>query len=357
MTRTRDSLVISTSQGLYCPQGNFYVDPMRPVHRALITHAHSDHARSGSQSYLTVSDGLHVLRSRIGKSSSIETLRYGEQLTIDGVTVSFHSAGHVLGSAQVRIEHKGQVCVVSGDYKTKADPTCAPFEPVECHTFITESTFGLPIYRWPDSAVVASELNEWWESNRKNDVTSVVLAYSFGKAQRIMKMLDPTIGPIYVHSTVDKLNKEYIASGVSLPAYGSLGDLRNTSGLPLLKGSMIIAPPAAASSGWIKMLGDYRTAFASGWMRIRANRKSDSVDRGFVLSDHADWGELLDTIAQTKAEEVIVAHGYVRPLVKHLQARGIKAKSFRKQGYYSAPRHEKAPSKTVELNASAEGDE
>lgn len=339
MAQKKDSLIISTSQGLYCPQGNFYIDPMRPVHRALITHAHSDHARSGSQSYLTVRDGLHVLRSRIGKSAQIDTLKYGERLTIDGVTVSFHSAGHVLGSAQVRIEYKGEVCVVSGDYKTKADPTCAAFEPVQCNTFITESTFGLPIYRWPDPASVARDLNEWWENNRKNGRTSVVLAYSFGKAQRILKMLDPSIGPIYVHSTVDKLNKEYIASGVSLPDYGSLGDLRSTAGLPLLKGSMIISPPSAATSEWIKMLGDYQTAFASGWMRIRANRKSNSVDRGFVLSDHADWTELLDVISATRAEEVIVAHGYVRPLVKHLQAKGIKAHSFRRQGpgFYSKP--------------------
>lgn len=339
MTRSKEPLIISNSQGLYCPQGNFYVDPLRPVHRALITHAHSDHARSGSESYLTVQDGLHVLRSRIGKSANIETIKYGERRTINGVSVSFHSAGHVLGSAQIRIEYKGEVCVVSGDYKTRTDPTCAPFEPVECNTFITESTFGLPIYRWPDPSIVAHELNEWWANNRNNGRTSVVLAYSFGKAQRIMKMLDASIGPIYVHSTVDKLNKEYIASGVSFPEYGSLGDLRSTAILPLLKGSLIIAPPSAATNEWIKMLGDYQTAFASGWMRVRANRKSNSVDRGFVLSDHADWTELLQVIGASKAEEVVVAHGYVRPLIKHLQARGIKARTFRRQGqgFYSRP--------------------
>lgn len=335
MAGSKDSLIVSTNKGLYCPQGDFFIDPLRSVQRAVITHAHSDHARSGSKSYLTVEDGLHVLRSRIGSSAPIETAPYGRPVTINGVTVSFHSAGHVLGSSQVRLEYKGQVWVVSGDYKTMPDPTCAPFEQLRCNCFISESTFGLPIYRWPDPDEIAEDLNSWWQENKRNGLASVVFAYSFGKAQRILKMLNSSIGPIYVHATVDKITKEYIATGVQMPEYGCLGDLRSTASLSsqLFAGAMIIAPPSSSDAAWLQKIGEHSSAFASGWMRIRGNRKRHAVDRGFILSDHADWSELLDVISATGAEEVIIAHGYVRPLVRHLKESGIKAKTFRKKTY------------------------
>ncbi len=325
MTESAEPLIVSTSKGLYCPQGNFFIDPWKAVPHALITHAHSDHARSGSSNYLTVSDGLHVLKSRIGAKQNIQTLVYGEKLNINGVMVSFHSAGHVLGSAQIRLEHKGRVWVVSGDYKTKPDATCAPFELVKCHCFITESTFGLPIYHWPDADKLANEMNSWWHENRKAKRCSIIFAYSFGKAQRVLSMLDPTIGPLYVHGTVHKLNQEYIASGVNLPACGSLG---TTGSLSAFAGAMIVAPPSVAEGSWIESFGDYSAAFASGWMCIRANRKRQMTDRGFTLSDHADWDELLEVIHNTGAEEIIVTHGYAKPLVRYLKEQGLRARSF-----------------------------
>lgn len=326
MAVAKESLIVNTDRGLYCPLGDFYIDPWKAVDRALITHAHSDHARSGSKNYLTAGSGLNVLRSRLGAKSKIETVEYGQNVTIGGVNVSFHSAGHVLGSSQIRVEHRGRVWVVSGDYKTRTDPTCAPFELLKCHCFITESTFGLPIYRWPDPSVVANELNTWWENNRKNGRTSIVYAYSFGKAQRLLAMADPTIGPIMVHETVDKMNAEYRASGVKLPQYSCAN---NDSTLSLFGGALVVAPPSASGNIWAEKFSDYEEAFASGWMRIRGNRKRQSLQRGFVLSDHADWSELLEVISQTRAEEVIVTHGYIAPLVRYLKELGINAKSFR----------------------------
>lgn len=307
--------------------------------RALITHAHSDHARPGSKSYLTAEIGLHVLRGRLGSKAKIETVPYGENVTMGGVSVSFHSAGHVLGSAQIRLEHRGRVWVVSGDYKTRHDPTCAPFEPVECDCFITESTFGLPIYHWPNPAVVAHELNSWWEDNRKHSRSSVVFAYSFGKAQRLLKMLDPSIGAIYVHPSIYKMNQQYLASGVLLPECGALNEreMDSTIAGKVFNGAMIIAPPSAATTQMLSGIGEYASAFASGWMRIRGNRRRQSFEKGFVLSDHADWRELLETIRNTGAEEVIVAHGYVRPLVRYLKEKGIKARAFRGTYEYELP--------------------
>jgi putative mRNA 3-end processing factor len=331
-----EPLVVNTERGLYCPRGDFYIDPWKKVPKAVITHAHSDHARSGSSEYLCTDAGLHVLRARLGAKASIQTLRYGEGVTMGGVKVSLHSAGHVLGSAQVRIEYRGQVWVVSGDYKTRPDPTCAPFELVKCHCFITESTFGLPIYRWPDPDKVAAELNAWWEENRKAGRASVVFAYSFGKAQRLLSMADASIGPIYVHETVGNMNKQYQESGVKLPACnitpGTSGMLPIASVMEKLYGSaLIISPPAVAENDWINQFENFSSAFASGWMRIRSSRRRQPVDRGFVLSDHADWDELLAVISQTGAEQVIVTHGYVKPLVRYLKENRIDATSFTTQ--------------------------
>ena len=320
------ALVISTNNGLYCPPGDFYIDPWRAVDYALTTHAHSDHARSGSKRYLTSDRGEHVLRARLDPSSVIESIAYGQTLKIKDVSVSFHPAGHVLGSSQIRIEHKGEIWVVSGDYKTQADPTCEAIEPVRCHTFITESTFGLPIYRWPDPKEIQQDLNQWWQKNKDQGRASVIFAYSFGKAQRILSIVDHSIGPIYVHGAVHKLNEQYTASGVALPETKYVGELDKKADF---KGALIVAPPSTFDSTWTKRFGDYSSAYASGWMRVRGNRRRQSIDRGFALSDHADWNGLLDVINATGAEEVIVTHGFSSPLIKYLKEGGKRARGFR----------------------------
>ncbi|MBX9573827.1 MAG: ligase-associated DNA damage response exonuclease [Candidatus Obscuribacterales bacterium] len=320
------ALVTSTNSGLYCPQGDFYIDPWRGVDLALVTHAHSDHARSGSKCYLTSEPGQHVLRARLDPGANVESIAYGKKLTIKDVTVSFHPAGHVLGSAQIRIEHKGQVWVVSGDYKTQLDPTCEAIEPIQCHTFITESTFGLPIYRWPSEQDIESQINGWWQRNKEQGRASVLFAYSFGKAQRILSLVDSSIGPIFVHGAVHKLNEQYTTSGVTLPDCKFVGDLDKKADF---KGGLIIAPPAAFDSPWTKRFGDYSSGYASGWMRVRGNRRRQSIDRGFTLSDHADWNGLLEIISATGAEEIIVTHGFSQPLIKYLRETGKQARGFK----------------------------
>jgi putative mRNA 3-end processing factor len=291
-------------EGLYCPVGDFYIDPWAPVERAVITHAHSDHACPGSRNYLTSRDGAALLRERIGPEGMIEAVPYGERAGM----VSFHPAGHILGSAQVRIEHAGEVWVVSGDYKLAPDATCAPFEPVRCHTFVTESTFGLPIFRWRDERDVWSDVHQWWRGNIEAGKTSVLYAYPLGKAQRVLAGIDTTIGPIWVHPAVERYSRIYREHGVDLPA-GSADD-----------GSLIIAPPEFEHRG-----ARVSTAMASGWMRIRGTRRRRSLDRGFVLSDHADWPELLRAIDATGAETVWVTHGHRAPLVRWLQEHGRQA--------------------------------
>jgi putative mRNA 3-end processing factor len=319
-------LVIARPEGLYCPPGDFYIDPWRPVERAVITHGHGDHARTGNARYLTAEPGAAVLRSRLGADINLQTLAYGERLDHHGVTLSLHPAGHVLGSAQVRLEYQGEVWVASGDYKVEPDATCAPFEPVRCHTFITESTFGLPIYRWPPQAVIFDQINSWWRGNRDQGKASVLFCYAFGKAQRILHGLDASIGPILVHGAVEPLNRVYREAGVALPETHYAGDFTRSD--PLLRQAIVLAPPSAGGSSWMKRFGDYSDAFASGWMRLRGTRRRRGVDRGFVLSDHADWPGLLWAIEQTGAERVMVTHGSVNVLVRYLSERGLDARGF-----------------------------
>lgn len=326
------TLVVNSRSGLYCPQGDFYIDPVKPVKRALITHAHSDHARAGNESYLTALPGKRVLRSRLPKNAFIETLNYAERLTIGGVKVSFHPAGHVLGSSQIRLEYKGLVWVVSGDYKTEADPTCAPFELLACHYFLSESTFALPIYRWQPASKIACEINDWWQDNSSDGKISVIFAYSLGKAQRILSLLDPGGGPIYVHSQIAKINRDYRDSGIVLPNCNLLPDDPGDQSLhlmtTLLKGALLLLPPALAEKSWIYRLPNASFAFASGWMRLRKEQKRQELDRTFVLSDHADWDALLTVIAGTQAEQVITMHGFAEPLARHLRGIGVNANTF-----------------------------
>jgi putative mRNA 3-end processing factor len=316
-------MVIVRREGLYCVPGQFYIDPWRPVERAVITHAHGDHARGGHQHYLAAAAGVNVLRSRLG-AVNITGLAYGETVVHNGVTVSLHPAGHVLGSAQVRMAYRGEVWVASGDYKVEADSTCAPFEPVRCDTFITESTFGLPIYRWQPQQEIYDEINTWWAANAAQERTSVLLGYSFGKAQRILSGLDAGIGPIVCHGAVQSLNQVYRDGGVWLPPTVMVGEVAKSE----LSRSLVLAPPSAAGSPWIKRFGDFSDGFASGWMQLRGARRRRGVDRGFVLSDHADWPGLLQAIAATGAQRVIVTHGSIAVLVRWLQQQGLQASGF-----------------------------
>ena len=322
-----DLLVVARPEGLYCPPGDFYIDPWRPVARAVITHAHSDHARAGHAHYLAHTDSAGTLRARLGSDIDLQTLAYGEAVEHRGVRVSLHPAGHVLGSAQVRLEHGARVWVASGDYKTEPDGTCPPFEPVPCDTFITESTFGLPIYRWPTQAVLFAEIDAWWRANAQAGRASVLFCYAFGKAQRILHGVDASIGPIVVHGAVEPLNAVYRAAGVSLPPTLRADD--EGVDAALLKRSLVLAPPSAQGSPWMRRFGNYADAFASGWMQLRGTRRRRGVDRGFVMSDHADWPGLQQAIAGTGAERVFVTHGSVQVMVRWLSENGLDAQGFK----------------------------
>lgn len=325
-------LVVARPEGLYCPPGGFFIDPWRPVERAVITHAHGDHARAGHGHYLASRSSVPVMHARL-PGASLATLEYGEKLRHGDVTLSLHPAGHVLGSAQLRIEHRGEVWVASGDYFAageRDDPrehnrTCTPFEPVPCHCFITESTFGLPIYRWAPQVDVFAEIDAWWRDNARNDRASVLYAYALGKAQRVMAGVDPSIGPIIVHGAVDTVTRAYREAGVALPATSLVTEIDDPS---LLRRCLVIAPPSAQRSPWLRRFGDLSDAFASGWMQVRGARRRRSVDRGFVLSDHADWPGLLRVIGATGASRVIVTHGFESAMVRWLGERGYDAGAF-----------------------------
>ena len=315
-------LIEPARSGLYCAAGDFYIDPWQPVARAVITHAHGDHARMGSEAYLCAARGLPVLRTRLGEEARLESLAYGEVRDVNGVKVSLHPAGHVLGSSQVRIEHAGEVWVVSGDYKLDPDPTCEPFEPIRCDTFISESTFGLPIYRWCTPDETFAKVDAWWRGNAAAGRASVIFGYAFGKAQRILASVDSSIGPIVVHGAVEALNRGYRECGVALPQTRMVTDFEKKKDFA---GALVVAPPSAQSSPWLRRFGDYSDAFASGWMAIRGARRRRAVDQGFVLSDHADWPSLNRAIEATGAERIFVTHGHIAPLVHWLNELGLEA--------------------------------
>src|SRR5579872_1663254 len=254
------ALVRVDSDGLWCEAGGFHIDPWGTVAKALITHGHSDHARMGSGAYLCASPCNLVLRERFGPDAVIEALRYGERVRIGEVSVSFHPAGHILGSAQIRLEHRGEVWVISGDYKLAPDPTCASFKPVRCHTFVSESTFGLPIFRWAKPGETLASIHDWWRENQSHGKCSLLFAYPFGEAQRVLAALNPDIGPVFCHETVEKMNRVYRASGVDLPVARELTEKPR---------ALVIAPPSAHGSPWAKQFGVSSTALVSGWMRIR----------------------------------------------------------------------------------------
>jgi putative mRNA 3-end processing factor len=322
----KNALIELTDKGLYCAQGDFYVDPWLPVNKAVLTHAHADHTYRGNQDYLLPLEGERLSRIRLGDEARISTKKYGEVAMINGVNISFHPAGHVLGSAQVRIEHRGEIWVVSGDYKLTPDATAAPFELVRCHHFITEATFGLPIYRWQPTEITFAEINDWWHLNRQKARASIIFAYSLGKSQRIMNGIDRSIGRIFTHGAVERLTEAYRESGVDLPETTYVGSVDNKKEFA---GSLIVAPPSAHGSTWLKRFGDYSTGFASGWMMVRGARRRKAVDRGFVLSDHADWTELQTAIRGAEADTVYVTHGFIPELVRWLNEHGQHAVPLR----------------------------
>ncbi len=327
-------LIIERPAGLYCPPGDFYIDPWRPVDHAVITHAHADHARTGHGHYLASAKSAGVLRSRLGQIK-LQTVAYGEVIEHRGVRVSLHPAGHVLGSSQVRVEHGGRVWVASGDYFASgaADDhnlTCDPFEPIRCDCFITESTFGLPVYRWRPQREVYAAINAWWSANAEAGRASLLMGYSFGKAQRLLAGLDERIGPIVVHAAVEPLNRAYRAEGVRLPATQLISEVGDKASL---RRAIAIGPPSVQGSSWARAFTvggvEASDAFASGWMQLRGARRRYAVDRGFVMSDHADWPGLQRAIAATGAERVIVTHGYEAVMVRWLEQQGLQAGSFR----------------------------
>ncbi|GAA5234147.1 ligase-associated DNA damage response exonuclease [Verticiella sediminum] len=316
-------LIVARPEGLYCPSGDFHIDPWRPVPRAVITHAHSDHARGGHGSYLATQESAGLLRARLGADIALQTVAYGEHLRLGEATVSLHPAGHVLGSAQVRVEHRGEVWVASGDYKTEADGTCAPFEPVPCHTFITESTFGLPVYRWLPQAMLMAQIQAWWEANAAEGRASVLYSYALGKAQRILHHLTDAPGPILVHGAVDTVDGIYREAGVRLPPTR----LATEAGADVRR-ALVVAPPSARGSSWTRRFGEHADAFASGWMQVRGARRRRGVDRGFIVSDHADWDGLCSAVAATGAECVYLTHGSTAVMQRWFAEQGLDARTF-----------------------------
>ena len=315
-----------TPQGLYCPAGDFFVDPWEPVPRAVITHAHGDHARPGSRAYLATPGTQALLRRRLGPDVTIEAVDYGRPIRLGDVSVSLHPAGHVLGSAQIRIEGPQGVWVVAGDYKRVADPTCAPFEPVPCDTFITESTFGLPIYRWDATEVVIRDIVAWWDGNREAGRASVIFCYTLGKAQRLVAELARVLDrPIHAHGMMMGMMDAYREAAVRLPEIKPVIEAGGRSRKTSFAGELVLAPLSARGTPWMRRLGTISDAFASGLMRVRGVRRQRAYDRGFVISDHADWPALLQTIAETGAGRVLATHGYAERLARYLDSTGHEA--------------------------------
>lgn len=336
------SLIQFTNKGIYCKQGKFYIDPWHPVDYAVTTHGHADHVKWGNKNYLCHDLTKPVLTQRYGLYDNVETLPYGQEININGINLSFRPAGHVIGSAQIRLEYKGQICVVSGDYKTEYDGISTAFEPVKCHTFVSESTFGLPIYKWQEQKVIFEQINQWIVDNQKKHKTSILVAYSLGKAQRLIQNLSESY-PIYVHSSIANLNEAFEKSGVKLSS-----TIRITPEIKKeeLQKGVVIVPPALADGKWIKSLQQPAIGVCSGWMMVRAGRRWRSADAGFALSDHADWPGLLNAIKATEAEKVFVTHGSTAIFSKYLNEIGIEAEEVLTK--YGAEDNEVDISKTIE---------
>lgn len=319
------ALITPTEHGLYVPGADLYIDPWRPVPRALVTHAHADHARPGSAHYLCAASSHALLRHRLGAETRFAPLAWGRRLEVGDVTISLHPAGHVLGSAQVRLERDGQVWVFTGDYKRDADPSCEPFEVVACDVLVTEATFALPLFRWRPGHEVARDIVAWWDANAAAGRACVLFCYALGKAQRVLAELHRLVPgrAVWTHGAVEDLVEIYRTEGIEMLATKYVGDTVRGHDFA---GELVLAPVSAAGSTWMRRFGEHRTAFASGWMRIRGIRRRRNFDHGFVLSDHVDWPGLLRTIDETGCQQVLATHGRSEPLVRYLrESRGLSA--------------------------------
>jgi putative mRNA 3-end processing factor len=310
------NLLELTDSGLYCPKADIFIDPWKPVGKAIITHAHSDHARWGMKKYLAHHQSEAVLKLRLGNDISLQTIEYNEFLVINGVRISFHPAGHIPGSAQVSLAYKGKIIVISGDYKVEDDGLSPAFEPIRCHEFVSECTFGQPIYKWSAQSEIFKEINNWWRMNASQGRNSLIFAYSLGKAQRIINNLDLSLGSVFVHGAIYNTNQALISNGVKVVDVPKVSQEDSKS---QFKGSLIIAPPSAMGTGWVKKFSPYRTAICSGWMNVRGARRRRAADAGFVLSDHADWDGLISAIKATEAEKVYLTHGNTAVFGRYLE--------------------------------------
>lgn len=311
-----------TDHGIYCPLGDIYIDPWHSVSKAIITHAHADHARWGSDKYLAYHKNEELLRLRLGKDIKLQTAGYAEQIQINNVSFSFHPAGHIWGSTQVRVEYKGEVWVVSGDYKLEDDGFSDPFEAVRCNTFITESTFGLPVFKWRPQKDVIGEINQWWQKNAEAGKCSIICAYALGKAQRILTSIDNSIGRIFVHGAVFNVNEALERSGAELPEYTyATNDIEKTE----YRGALVITPSSSLGTSGMRKFQPYEIGNVSGWMNIRGIKRRRNAGQGFVMSDHADWDGLNQAVAATGAEKVLVTHGYTDAYSRWLQSQGVES--------------------------------
>lgn len=322
----RKPLLEFTDKGIYCSAARVYLDPWRPVDKAIITHGHADHSRAGHKKYVTHHHNVPIIKHRLG-SISVKGMPWGEPFTINGVRFSLHPAGHIIGSSQVRVEHKGEVWVFSGDYKLEDDGVATAYEPIACHTFITECTFGLPAFKWLPQQKVFSDINQWWHQNKTEGKTSVLFGYTLGKAQRLLKYLDPSIGRIFTHTAVENMT-EVLRPLVNFPPTTRVSpEIRKED----IAGNLVLAPPSAHGSRWIRKMVPFVTATASGWMAFRGTRRRRAIDRGFVLSDHCDWQGLLECIGATGAEKVICTHGYSEIFSRYLREQGYDARTEQTQ--------------------------
>ena len=314
-------LLSFTQNGIYCEKAGVYIDPWRPVEKAIITHGHADHSRWGNKEYISHHHSVPIIKNRLGEIN-IRGIEYDDPFSVNGISFSLHPAGHIPGSAQVRVEHKGEVWVVSGDYKLTDDGLSAPFEPVKCHTFITECTFGLPVFRWKEQAEVLEEINKWWKTNREKGITSILIAYSLGKAQRLLKGIDHSAGRVFTHGAIENMNEVIRGMGIELPVSTRITrDVKKEN----FRGELVLAPPSAIASPWIRKFNPYSLGIASGWMALRGMRRRRAADRGFVLSDHAGWEGLNKAIEQTGAEKIITTHGYTDIFTEWLKEKGYDA--------------------------------
>lgn len=309
-----------TNKGIYCPKGDFYIDASGRVERNIITHAHADHARPGHISYLTHKNTVPLLRARLGKNIKVQALNYKEKISINGIKVSLHPAGHIYGSSQIKVCSGGETWVVSGDYKQEDDRLSMPFEPVKCNVFITECTFGLPEFIWPEQQTVYNQINDWWKTNKEQGITSLLFGYALGKSQRIIKNIDHAVGPVFVHKTVGAMNEVILEDGGELPKTITINEKTTSEDV---QGNLMIAPPSITSGRLMRGLNHISTAMASGWIQTGKHFGRSKIDKGFILSDHADWAGLLRAIKETEAEKVITMHGYTGEFTKRLNERGI----------------------------------